>query len=74
MSKLQNAQDNAPVQIVRSLTPPQYQALHRHYDAVSTLAEHMPKEGECLCGAKLSDLAWAEHMADILFPIAKEPA
>lgn len=61
--------DKLQVSSQRSLTPPEYQALHRHIDAMSTLAEHMPKDGECLCGAKLADLAWAEHMADILFPL-----
>lgn len=57
------------VPVYRSLTPPEYQQIHRHNDAVLVLANHMPKDGECLCGAKLTDLAWAEHMADLLFPL-----
>lgn len=71
MSKLQNAQDNAPGEVQRTLTPPQYQQLHRHYDAINIIAEHMPKAGKCRCGIKLTEIAWAEHMAQILFPITE---
>lgn len=60
---------DGPVQVYRSLTPPEYQQIHRHNDAIETLMNHMPKDGYCLCGIHLTDLAWAEHAADILFPI-----
>lgn len=69
MSKLQNVQDQTSKLTFRSMTPPEYQQIHRHNDAVQTIAEHQPKDGECMCGAQLTDLAWAEHMADILFPL-----
>lgn len=69
MSKLQNMQDQSTDIAYRSLTPPEYQRIHRHNDAIGIIANHQPKDGQCLCGAELTELAWAEHMADILFPL-----
>lgn len=70
MSKLQNKQDSVKDLVYRRLTPPEYQQIHRHNDAVETLTHHQPKDGECRCGLPLTEVAWAEHMADILFPVA----
>ena len=71
MSKLQNSEQEKTDIVYRTFSPPVYQAIHRHNDAVAIIVEHQPKEGECLCGVKLTDLAWAEHMAELLFPIQR---
>jgi hypothetical protein len=64
MSKLQNMQDQTSVLTFRRLTPSEYQQIRRHNDAVQTIAEQC-----AIRDPQLTDLAWAEHMADILFPL-----
>lgn len=68
MSKLQNQDTDI---VYRSLTPPEYQQIHRHNDAVVVLSEHTPKEDRCLCGLPLTTIDWADHMADLLFPLKR---
>jgi hypothetical protein len=69
MSRLMNAQpeSNTSVQY-RTMSPAEYQQVHRREDAVRTFSEHQPKGRTCKCGTTMPAGGWAEHMANILYP------
>ena len=53
----------------RSLTPPEWMEIHRYWDKVEQILDHMRGPGGCMCGAKITDDPdWAIHLAKVLFP------
>lgn len=70
MGKLQNYADQHPAGTYTTLTPPAYQAKHRHSDAAAVILGHHPDKKNCRCGILLAgDRDWADHLADVLFPL-----
>lgn len=54
----------------RSLTPPEWIEIHRYWDKVEHILDHLlESDGRCGCDARFEDTRdWAMHLADELFP------
>lgn len=52
-----------------TLSPPEYQTLHKWMDSVEKISNHFPREGGvCNCGYRMRDVQdWAEHLTGFLF-------
>ena len=53
----------------RTMSPPEYQTLHRYMDSMKKIVQHYPRDlGECECGFMFDDhMGWAEHLTGFLF-------